>query len=112
MYMSELLKYVRVVIDQDTCISCGACIEVCPYDALEFDENMKARLIWEKCKDDFSCIEACPVDCIYKTPETPQAYKDKPGWYRIGRVLEAEEQAAFEEWRRKYSVGAEPVSIG
>ncbi|MDM7275818.1 MAG: 4Fe-4S dicluster domain-containing protein [Thermoprotei archaeon] len=109
---SELSKYVRVVIDQETCISCGACIEVCPYDALEFDENMKSRLMWEKCKDDFSCIEVCPVNCIYKVPESPQIYKDKPGWYRITRVLDPEEQKAFEEWKRKYNVGADPVSIG
>ena len=108
--MSELLKYVRVAIDQDTCISCGACIEVCPYDALEFDDNMKARLIWEKCKDDFSCIQSCPVDCIYKVPEAPDELKAKPGWYRIGKELTEEERKAFEEWRQKYNVKAEPVS--
>ncbi|MEB3774123.1 MAG: 4Fe-4S dicluster domain-containing protein [Desulfurococcales archaeon] len=108
--MSSLANFVRVVVDQDSCISCGACIEVCPYDALEFDENMKARLIWEKCQDDFACIASCPVDCIYKTDEAPDEFKAKPGWYRIGKELTPEEQKAFEEWRQKYGVTAEPVS--
>ncbi len=108
--LSELAKYVRVVIDQETCISCGACIEVCPFDALEFDDNMKARLIWEKCQDDFSCIASCPVDCIYKTEEAPDEYKAKEGWYRIEKELTPEEQKAFEEWRNKYNVTADPVS--
>ncbi|MEN2999944.1 MAG: 4Fe-4S dicluster domain-containing protein [Acidilobaceae archaeon] len=107
--VSELFKYTRVVIDQETCISCGACIEVCPYDALEFDENMKARLIWDKCKDDFSCVEACPVNCIYKTSEAPQDYKNRSGWYKLGRALSEEEQAALADWRKKFNVGAEPL---
>ncbi len=108
--MSELAKYVRVAIDQDGCISCGACIEVCPYDALEFDENMKARLIWEKCHDDFSCIESCPVNVIYRVDEAPEELKtEKGGWYRIGRELTPEEQKAFEEWRQKYGVKVDPV---
>ena len=107
--MSELLQYVRVLIDQDTCISCGACIEVCPYDALEFDDNMKARLIWERCQDDFSCIESCPVNCIYKVDEASDEFKSKEGWYRLGRELNEEERKAFEEWRQKYGVTAEPV---
>ncbi|BAA79275.2 ferredoxin [Aeropyrum pernix K1] len=108
--MSSLANFVRVAIDQDTCISCGACIEVCPYDALEFDENMKARLIWEKCQDDFSCIESCPVNCIYKVEEAPEELKtEKAGWYRLGRELNEEEKKAFEEWRQKYGVKVDPV---
>lgn len=108
--MSELAKYVRVAIDQEGCISCGACIEVCPYDALEFDENMKARLIWEKCHDDFSCIESCPVNVIFKVSEAPEELKTKiAGWYRLGRELTPDEQKAFEEWREKYGVKVDPV---
>lgn len=108
--VSELFKYTRVAIDQETCISCGACIEVCPYDALEFDDNMKSRLIWDKCKDDFSCVEACPVNCIYKVSEASAELKNKQGWYRIGRALNDEEQAALKEWRSKFGIGADPVA--
>ncbi len=106
---SELVNYQRVVIDQDTCISCGACVAACPYQALELDENGKSRLIWEMCKDDFSCVAVCPVKAIHKTSEAPSDFKSKKGWYRFGKSLTDAEKAAFEEWRSKFGVSAEPV---
>ena len=108
MAAEELLKYQRIVIDQDTCISCGACIEACPYDALEYDDNMKARLIWDKCQDDFSCVSVCPVTCIYKTEEAPQEYKDRDGWYRFEDFDSVKEE--YEAWKEKFSVGGSPAS--
>ena len=109
MPMSELANFQRVVIDQDTCISCGACVAACPYQALELDENGKSRLIWEKCKDDFSCAAVCPVKCIYKISEAPAELKAKKGWYKFGMALSPEEQKAYEEWKSKYGVTAPPV---
>jgi len=106
---AELLKYERVVIDQDICISCGACVAACPYQALELDENGKARMIWEMCKDDFSCVAVCPVKCIYKSSEAPAEAKAKKGWYRLGKALSPEEQKALQEWKAKYGVTADPV---
>ena len=107
--MVELANFQRVVIDQDTCISCGACVAACPYQALELDENGKSRLIWEVCKDDFSCVAVCPVKCIYKTSEAPAEFKAKTGWYKFGRAFSPEEQKAYEEWKSKYGVTAPPV---
>jgi ferredoxin len=92
--MAELANYQRVLIDQDTCISCGACVAACPYQALELDENGKARLIWEMCKE----ISEAPAD-----------FKAKKGWYRFGRSLSSEEQKVYEEWMSKYGITAPPV---
>lgn len=107
--MAELTNFQRVVIDQDTCISCGACVAACPYQSLELDENGKARLIWEVCRDDFSCVAVCPVKAISKTSEAPEELKAKKGWYRIGRPLSPDEQKAFQGWRAKFGVTADPV---
>ena len=106
--MAGLADYVRVAIDQDTCISCGACLEACPYDALEFNSDMKARLIWDKCRDDFSCIASCPVQCIYRVDEAPPELLATEGWYRLGDKS-PEVLAALKEWREKYNVEADPV---
>ena len=108
--MAELAQYQRVLIDQDGCISCGACVSVCPYQALELDENGKSRLLWDKCRDDFACVGVCPVKVIHKVSEAPAELKAKKGWYRFSRQLTPEEEKAFEEWKQKYGVTAPPAS--
>ncbi len=105
----ELKKYERIVIDQDICISCGACVAVCPTQALEMDENAKARLIWDLCIDDRSCISVCPVNCIWQTSQAPDDSKAKSGWYRFSRELDDTEKKIFEEWKQNYGITGDPI---
>lgn len=106
----ELRRYQRIVIDQDICIGCGACVSVCPTFALEMDENGKARLIWERCIDDFSCVKVCPVNCIWETSKAPGESKKKSGWYRFGRELNKDEVNVFQEWRAKFGIVGKPFN--
>lgn len=50
-------------IDADECISCGACAEVCPEDAIS--EGEEAYVIDpEKCTDCATCEDECQVGAI------------------------------------------------
>ncbi len=100
----ELLRYQRVIVDQDICIGCSACVANCPFSAWELDENSKARFIWDKCEDDFSCIPVCPVSCIWRSSEAPDETKAKKGWYKFGRELNEEEKKIFTDLNKKYSI--------
>ena len=100
----DLEKFKRVIVDQFICIECRICVAVCPFEAWELDENNKARLIWEKCQDDFGCITNCPVGCIWKPEDAPPETKAKSGWLRFSRVLGSEEQGIFEAWAKKYDL--------
>jgi heterodisulfide reductase subunit A len=54
-------------IDEDACISCGACISVCNYNAIEFHETpqgKKARVISILCKGDGLCNSKCPTGAV------------------------------------------------
>jgi len=51
------------IIDADECISCGACAEVCPEDAITEGEDAY-QIDPEKCTDCGTCEDECPVDCI------------------------------------------------
>ncbi len=57
----------QVEIDQDECIGCGACVELCP-DIFAFnDDENKAYVVTpeggnEACIDE--AIASCPVSCI------------------------------------------------
>lgn len=51
------------IIDTELCIGCGACIEICPADAIVLKEG-KAEIRTEKCKKCKACINSCPVNAI------------------------------------------------
>ncbi len=50
----------RVIIDDDKCIDCGACISLCPTDALHFDEVERLEFSYEKCIGCLLCLDSCP----------------------------------------------------
>ncbi|MFW6415016.1 MAG: ferredoxin [Thermodesulfobacteriota bacterium] len=57
----------KVVIDQDECIGCESCVEICP-EVFGFDsEDEKAYVIDSQAASEESIQEAmdsCPVECI------------------------------------------------
>ncbi|MFX1328472.1 MAG: 4Fe-4S binding protein [Promethearchaeota archaeon] len=50
----------RVIIDDDKCIDCGACISLCPTDALHLDKEERLEFSYEKCIGCLLCIDSCP----------------------------------------------------
>lgn len=53
-----------VVIDEDTCIGCTKCIQVCPPDCIIGAVKKMHTVIEKDCTGCELCIEVCPVDCI------------------------------------------------
>ncbi len=54
-------------VDEDKCLSCGACIVACTYDAIDFYETprgRKARVNPVLCKGDGLCNAKCPTGAI------------------------------------------------
>ena len=51
-----------ITIDNQLCVGCGCCMDVCKEGALELDD--KAIVNEEYCTECKSCIEMCPVDAI------------------------------------------------
>jgi len=53
-----------VVIDEDKCIGCTKCIQVCPPDCIIGAVKKMHTVIEKDCTGCELCIEVCPVDCI------------------------------------------------
>lgn len=67
--MPGLMKYLvgwmaeKPVIDQNKCINCGVCVELCPAKALSKSKR-KPIFIYSKCIRCFCCQEMCPKHAI------------------------------------------------
>lgn len=55
-----------IEIDENECFSCGACITICPVEALEFDADFSLVFDKEKCLGSTcnACVDACPAKAI------------------------------------------------
>jgi MinD superfamily P-loop ATPase len=50
----------RVKVDFDRCIDCGACISLCPTDALYSNTQERLEFSEDKCISCLLCIDSCP----------------------------------------------------
>lgn len=51
-----------VTIDEEKCTACGACVEVCPVEALKLED--KAKVDPDTCIECGTCVDECPVGAI------------------------------------------------
>lgn len=51
------------IVNTETCIGCGACVDICPSEAIHL-ENNKAKITTTNCKNCKACVNACPVGAI------------------------------------------------
>jgi len=54
-------------VDEDECVSCGACITACTYGAIEFRETPKGKKAVVNpvlCKGDGLCCAKCPTNAV------------------------------------------------
>jgi len=59
---------VKVEVDQELCISCGSCIDLCP-EVFDWNDENKAQAVDEEVPSELeeevkNAIEDCPTDAI------------------------------------------------
>ncbi|MFA5336921.1 MAG: 4Fe-4S binding protein [Candidatus Omnitrophota bacterium] len=55
-----------VIIDEELCIGCGACVSLCPKKILYIDEKSGKCKVTDELKCDHlrGCEKVCPVDAL------------------------------------------------
>lgn len=51
-------------VDADKCVGCGECIDVCPSDVYELQDEKSVPVNAEECLGCESCIEVCEQGAI------------------------------------------------
>ena len=59
----------KVEVDPEKCVSCEECIEVCPSDVFEMQDEKSVPVNEEECVGCESCVEACESGAITVTEE-------------------------------------------
>lgn len=55
-----------IEVDTEKCISCGACVTLCPVEAINLAEDLSVIFNKEKCVGSTcsTCVDACPARAI------------------------------------------------
>jgi Fe-S-cluster-containing hydrogenase component 2 len=52
----------QIVLDEELCNACGACVESCPIGAVGFYEDLP--LFCDLCGGEIACVSACPTQAL------------------------------------------------
>jgi NAD-dependent dihydropyrimidine dehydrogenase PreA subunit len=57
----------KIEVDQEKCIGCEECIEICPVDVYEMQNEKSVPVNAEECIGCESCVEVCEQEAITVT---------------------------------------------
>lgn len=93
----------RSIIDQEKCIKCGKCKDVCPYgavvhrerpcekacgmNAIESDVNGRAKINYDKCVSCGMCIVNCPFGAIADKSQLFQVIQSIKSEYEVYAIM-------------------------
>ncbi|NPA62573.1 MAG: 4Fe-4S dicluster domain-containing protein [Methanococci archaeon] len=59
-----ILNRREIIVKEDKCIGCGKCVDVCPTDAITYNNKLHIVINKEKCVFCGKCKEVCPTNAI------------------------------------------------
>ena len=57
----------KLEVDSEKCIGCGECVDICPVDVYEIQDEKSVPVNADECVGCESCIEVCEHDAITVT---------------------------------------------
>jgi len=60
----RLLKMYKITIEVEKCVGCGECVDICPEEVFELQDEKAVAINDEDCVGCESCVEACEEEAI------------------------------------------------
>ena len=54
----------EIIVDNEKCIGCGECVDICPMEVYELQDEKSVPVNSEECVGCESCIEVCEQEAI------------------------------------------------
>jgi len=67
-------------VDEELCISCGECVEACPYHAIRLDIETDLAAKCDLCLGAARCVEVCPTGALTVEGEEMEPGSPAPCW--------------------------------
>lgn len=71
----------NVIVDQELCIGCGACVKACPFGAMTLHPDTGLAINCDLCGE---CVEACPVQELRIV--SPDEIAADTRWHSLDRL--------------------------
>ena len=89
------------IIEEEICIGCTLCIQVCPVDAIVGAAKQMHTIIADHCTGCELCLPPCPVDCIRMEPnarhiedQAADAARERYKFHQFREARDAEEKSS------------------
>ena len=63
--MQYLPDVVTLVLDEEKCIGCGMCLDVCPHEVFRRNNGRVSLADRDGCMECGACARNCPVEAVY-----------------------------------------------
>ena len=75
-------------INEESCIHCGICENICPMDVFRRDKDNRVYLAYQAdCSSCMNCTRFCPVDAIIITGHIARKYDVSQRWERVKKMM-------------------------